>query len=1717
MAESKALIEIDTIKDDGPRKSTERVDELGDHATKTSVRLRLLASSARKASKDLLGLASSSAAAGGALESVDKKTKTLENVIYSSTKMVRQFGGALSKFLVGGLKMATLSLGAMSIALVGIHALFVAGRFLVKSYHVALKGLGATAAGAAVAIGLVSSAIREQQAAMFAYSGKNNKEFGSGLNQVRVNMRGLHMDAQLAGAGVETLNKAYAEIAKTKTGYLASSKSLLKDLGDFASAGQPLEEGLVKAAKVVATIQDPKKGLGAIQAAFKELGPAAEEALKKAKKEGIDTKKEFIEAMKSGKLSALGGVTGQMEAVNNTLMGQFKKYFNLIRGQFADFGQQFLPEAKVGLEKIYRIITRTMQMSSGAIAGWEKRGGFVDVIVGAVEKVSNFYLKLIREYLPKSEGMFNRLGEWWRNFKEGWREIVNGLRPFIDGARVIEKMFGQAWRPIWGEIKSATKEFNANLQRNQQNFLKLGSTIGNTVKELLSVLRIFERVIQENLPFINNMIRGIKVLVEQFSRIFKFMEGLPFFGGQLGSQGAMALMLAMARGMKTARGTVVDEKKLANTMNVQARQVSIVGTIQGAYQGFKLGSNPAIASATGGFGPLIGAGIGGAANGGWLGPNAQAKWQQYYPILRTANALTGGPDAVGGAAGALGLAGRMAPGMASSVPGLSSSTLPASAARGAVLLGGTPATASTAGVLNAELQQTASILNMVQMELQQLGGAAGMVTRGLASGTGGGMPPMMMMGPTSPYPGPPAGGGGGVSGRGLFNRMWNAQRGAGRGGAGLRGRYAAARTALTRGLASSTSGLATSTSGGGVSIPPMVLPPMSPGGPTSPVPGAGGGAPPAGMLATLRGLFRGGGAGAGAGGPLTTNAGTGNPRGVKKHFSALRRNAGRVMAVSNQMAEDKKARGSKYKMDGMIGSFLLQQGLSKLSNKVGDEDIKGGLGLASSMALFSPKLALGIAGGTFAVKSGNMGLAMGGGAMAGAAIGKSFGPVGTAVGAAIGTITGAIMAPINALKAKKKEAKKLVDDFFEATTGEFMVQLSLTESAARKSGKTETTVIDSMIKQRDEYRKLADIAQRGGAIEGKKGADLSLTDELMRGGGIGAAVGVASGAIIGTVVPVIGTAIGAAVGGIVGGVAGLAVGGASYGLRKGRDFLFGNRADDRKNTQKRIASVKELYAAGGMSDETFQRLMQPKKKKFARDDKIDNDLVDAYLDNYAKKADAMAQAQAKATDTVDARIKHMEKMTGKSSMELMTLAQTMGVNLADSTADFNEQLIKLGLTVVKTAREMDQAISELMQRDLETAFDTAIKQEKAPLIIDEAIKNFRQDYDQRGAGAAVTAEDSKLIFGTYFEQLTNAYGGDTSKAYFEMQRQIGSPDGLAFRDINPATGKKNPLGGLGNLVYSGMGGQAANQFLSSAEKSLTSQMLPQLGAVLAAQGKTLSAGGMKSFEQQFATLGIDQQERIFNAISSGDIGQLPQDFFTSFGMTGLTLEDIDEQTAAFKMATDNAEKEAILLEAEREVIEGMGKFFGPESQNPEWWSKDALRSLFIEAGIIKETGADTRTPRGSKIGDTVGSRLSRTLARHESMNSMISGKRMITSAYRDYNLGSSSSDHVTGRAYDLVGNQLGMYKTIVEKQGGFAEFHGGSANRHLHVVPGPGGPMGDTVSPYTRPMPAPVTTAPSKGGPISINLNVNGIGIKEAIPQIKAEIERSLYEYQNRV
>jgi hypothetical protein len=201
----------------------------------------------------------------------------------------------------------------------------------------------------------------------------------------------------------------------------------------------------------------------------------------------------------------------------------------------------------------------------------------------------------------------------------------------------------------------------------------------------------------------------------------------------------------------------------------------------------------------------------------------------------------------------------------------------------------------------------------------------------------------------------------------------------------------------------------------------------------------------------------------------------------------------------------------------------------------------------------------------------------------------------------------------------------------------------------------------------------------------------------------------------------------------------------------------------------------------------------------------------------------------------------------------------------------------------------------------------------------------------------------------------------------------------------------------------------------------------------------------------------------------------------------------------------------VALELHQQFMDAISSGF---DSTPEWWeTQPQWWREMIDSGFVKP--GDTSSPRRGMVGDTSTSKnLRRTLSSHSGFDSALTGSRKITSAFRTFGLGSPSSDHASGRAYDLTGQNLGQYAKMISDSGGFAEFHGAGGSRHLHVVP----PLGDTT----------VTRASSGrggssggGGFSAAPVTVNVYGAENQSPQeiarnVIREIEKAQRNFSER-
>lgn len=489
----------------------------------------------------------------------------------SVDKMAAMSGKMIHKFIGMAAKFAAIQVAALGAGLLLVHAAFVVGQATMKAYNYLLKA-GAGAMGAlTVAASIAAAAIREHQAAMYAYKGTNMSEFGKGINQIRVQMRMMQTDSQLATIGAEGLNAALAEIYKTGT-YGGGSQKMLKSLMDFGAAGQDVAKGAAAAGKLIATIQDPKANFSAMKKAAEELGPAMKQALEKL---NITTKNGLIEAINDGTLAAAGGVKGQFDAVSGTLISQFKRFKVQAVAMFADFGQPFLAPAKKAIDDILFSFKRTFVRISGALSIFGQ-DSFFSGLTSAITKLEDFFVKFINNHLPKAEGLFSNLSASIKDFKYSFDGILNKLRPLIEGARVLEKMFGNIFRIVGKELADGFGRTNELFIKNRATVEEFGAKIGNFITVLMKFGSTLRDIFFEALPFINKIIDGVTFLLDA---VFSLMGGMrSMLGG--GSFGAFTMLAGAIAGGKSLKNTIGGTlSKAIPIQNIKANVVNVSGGV----------------------------------------------------------------------------------------------------------------------------------------------------------------------------------------------------------------------------------------------------------------------------------------------------------------------------------------------------------------------------------------------------------------------------------------------------------------------------------------------------------------------------------------------------------------------------------------------------------------------------------------------------------------------------------------------------------------------------------------------------------------------------------------------------------------------------------------------------------------------------------------------------------------------------------------------------------------------------------------------------------------------------------------------------------------------------------------------------------------------------------------------------------------------------------
>jgi hypothetical protein len=539
--------------------------------------------------------------------------------------------------------------------------------------------------------------------------------------------------------------------------------------------------------------------------------------------------------------------------------------------------------------------------------------------------------------------------------------------------------------------------------------------------------------------------------------------------------------------------------------------------------------------------------------------------------------------------------------------------------------------------------------------------------------------------------------------------------------------------------------------------------------------------------------------------------------------------------------------------------------------------------------------------------------------------------------------------------------------------------------------------------------------------------------------GAGAAAGATTGAAVGTFFagPTGGLsiAVGAAIGAIVGGITGwIKSGEAKKKAREaGRNFA-GDYAD----------AIEEILSTNNIDDaKTALVAFDAELASFAEGQSRSKELT-----KEAQKVFEEERKSLEATITVmDNRIEDLGKVSNLTKNQIIELANAMEVHLGNSAIQLWEIMSVTGIAVRRFGEDFQHYITDTFASDVEQILgDVAIL--NAPVVKNEIAQGF---VDALKAGDAGTPEFGEFLQGIQDQNLMQFGAMGADRAMVSMLGEtFGAPGAAAFmpggffgaRGVTPADFTDEQ-----RTIY--------NQYMGRRKESYAGAAAENIFSMLAQRGKL--PAGMTVERLTNLLVKNNSIQDIMNLSQRTGQGDL---FFEAEGRRGIVYNNLETQlTGLFdefnidlgqniKLEETNDQK---MLQGIKDFVTGTGDFKGAAND------VFAIAVDKFDLAVDRLPGDDTATPRSNIVN---------TLGAHGRFDAMIAGKRSVMSGLRNWNLGSPSSDHASGRAYDLVGQNLGLYQMAVRASGGYAEFHGGSSGRHLHVVPGMNAPIGDTATPY---------------------------------------------------
>ena len=453
----------------------------------------------------------------------NKNTKKMSTL----GKMAKGLSGFLKKLAMFGFKYLAIEAAAALVVIGSAGLLFKAGSMLAKGYQASLGAISYAMAGVVAAGAAFLASQRQFQQVQFApmYSeGAVNTE--SSIVAASQAMSMFVEDSQMAVIGAKGLSSAFKTLSD-QAPVTGKTTAVFRELSNYtAGMGGDMEKNSQAMAKFLAKFQKDKTLTEGVTTAGKELGPGFEKILKEAKKKGLNTYDKFAEAAMKGELGdTFKKYSGQLDTLNNTVIGKFKQSFSEIKSLLTDIGDPLLAPITNAIPRIKNIIEALLLRIRGNVQSIGS-GSLLDGLVSAFEKGARLVGRMAGGDLGKAGSVFSGMRKAWDGIVSGFEKVQDYLRPLLAASSVLWDTLEPIFDAFGNNLDSSIQQLSDSLVDNKESWVGFGTAIGTFLTTVGSVGTMIKEVFIDLMPTLSDSLNLFSEIISASIPAFKVLLSL---------------------------------------------------------------------------------------------------------------------------------------------------------------------------------------------------------------------------------------------------------------------------------------------------------------------------------------------------------------------------------------------------------------------------------------------------------------------------------------------------------------------------------------------------------------------------------------------------------------------------------------------------------------------------------------------------------------------------------------------------------------------------------------------------------------------------------------------------------------------------------------------------------------------------------------------------------------------------------------------------------------------------------------------------------------------------------------------------------------------------------------------------------------------------------------------------------------------------------------